>query len=463
MAVFSGPNFPSSNLVFAIDGVNINSANTYSTNLLFNKIWNTGNSTTNGSVLTFYSLNGPSAENERIYDVTPAGNIDVIWSSPSNDAASNDDGGWNTERFTIDASKKYRYSVWIRKKDIIGNGRAYLGLYGFNANNTNIGVYNRTDGTTLNTNFYFMSRRFDNSDLVPAATVNEWVLFVGHVWPAGSQANTTPDSESGVWKRDGTKIAPGADCIWHPDTVRATHRSYQYYSTTTNEKQQWWDPRVDVVDGTQPSLTSLLAGFNETNQFDLRKKVKIRIPNNVKSSSSFSFSSAVGNTLNDDRERIVIDSSNVSFATEQTIIMGLRPTNFSQRRTPYNQSYWSFGTITQETNGTLIYYSGSGANTTSYSGYSGPVLANNETVVIGVTRNSNNVVWFKNGSFVSSAVNQWPTSTLLSTEDRTITIGYGFTGYGYVGDIYFMHVYDRALSNTEMMSHFEAYRGRYGL
>lgn len=459
MAVFSGPSIPTANLVFEIDAANLRAASN-TTNLLFNRIWVTGNSTSNGSTDSFYAINGTTAENERIYDTAPNGKTEVVWQSPSNDLTSDADGGWNSGRFLVDKTKTYRYSVWIRKKDVVGDGRAYLGVYGYDANNNNVGVYNRSDNT-LSTNFYFMSRRFDNTDLSPKPAVGDWVLFVGHVLPAGSGTGTT-NADSGVWTTSGTKIAGATDCYWHDTTTQSMHRSYQYYSTTTNEKQQWWQPRVDLCDGTQPSLASLLAGFTD-GDYDLRNKTKVRVKSSIKSGNSFTFTAAVGDTIGNFNEMIAVESSNTAFITEQTIIMGVKPTSFAQRRNPFSLSYYGPGTITQETSGSYAYFWGSGANTTSYTAYSGFSLANNEVAVVAVTRDTSSVKWYKNGAYVGSATNTYGNSYFHSSDNKLITIGYGYTSWGFVGDIYFTLVYDRALSALEIKQSFEAVRGRLNL
>ena len=210
---------------------------------------------------TFYSKNGSTDENERVVDTNPFNDTDIVWQSPSNDATSNADGGWNTTNFAVDISKTYRFSVWTRKKDIQGNGRFYLGSNGYNSSVVNIGILNRTAGAT-NTNFYFTAPRFDDGSISPSVSLGDWVLVVGHIWPEGSGTGSIhPDS--GIYETDGTKKTsyPGEkDGVWQTGTTLSKHRSYQYYSTTTNEKQQWWAPRVDVLDGNEPTISELING-----------------------------------------------------------------------------------------------------------------------------------------------------------------------------------------------------------
>jgi len=223
--------------------------------------WQVGSGSVTTGSTSFY-INGTTDENRRIVDTNPHGDAAIVWESPANDAASNDDGGWNSSLFNIDPTKKYRWSVWIRKKDLIGNGRAYLGLIGYNSADSNIGVLSRVGGG-VDTNPYFLYPRFDTDF---SSTVDTWYLFVGHVWPTGSGTGSD-DPDSGLWNAAGTKLlSPVTDYVWQATNAKATHRSYQYYSTTTNEKQQWWDPRVDLIDGTEPTLTELLNGQYHVNQ-----------------------------------------------------------------------------------------------------------------------------------------------------------------------------------------------------
>lgn len=256
-------------LALALDANNSQKTNFNISNLLSPYPWTVGT----GSE-TFYLRNGTDAENERVVDTNPFGDTDIVWQSPSNDATSNADGGWNTSKFDIDTSKTYRFSIWVRKKTIVGDGRFYLGNRGFNSSGTNIGVIRRSNGTT-STNHYFANPRFDNSEMNPTTSVNEWILVVGHVFPEGSGTGSDhPDS--GIYETDGSKkisYSGAKDCVWNTGTTQAIHRSYQYYSTTTNEIQQWWAPRVDVCDGTEPTIKQLLAGVGRnwelTNRYTL--------------------------------------------------------------------------------------------------------------------------------------------------------------------------------------------------
>lgn len=201
-----------------------------------------------GSV-TGYTVNGDG--NSRIVDSTPYGDLGVVWDVTNQDSASDADGGWNPSSypFTVDQTKTYRFSVWMRRK-VVGNGSSYLGLNALDSGGTNIGVLNRTNGIT-NTNPYFVSTSW-------WGTNRPWYLVVGHVWPAGSGTGAV-HADTAIYDTNGVKITTASDFVWQNTAGMKTGlRSYLYYSTDTSTNQQFYDPRIDVLTGTYPSIQNLL-------------------------------------------------------------------------------------------------------------------------------------------------------------------------------------------------------------
>lgn len=196
---------------------------------------------------TNYSQNGDG--NSRIYDSNPWGNLDVVWDVSNGDAASDADGGWNGTSFSVDRNKKYRFSVFVRRK-VVGDGRFYMGLGGGGG-----GVVNRSNNVQ-NTNPYFTAPLWWGS-------ANQWYLVTGHVWPSGSGTGSN-DPESGAYSMDGTKLFNSGDFVWLPTTTSSYHRSYMYYSINPTTNQQFYQPRVDVVDGTEPTISELLNDAGNT-------------------------------------------------------------------------------------------------------------------------------------------------------------------------------------------------------
>jgi hypothetical protein len=202
-----------------------------------------------GSV-TGYTVNGDG--NSRIVDSTPYGDLGVVWDVSNQDSASDADGGWNPDSLgytTVDQTQKYRFSVWMRRK-VVGNGASYLGLTALDSSLTNIGVKNRSDGTT-NTNPYFVSANWWGVN-------RPWYLLVGHVWPAGSGTGAV-DNESGIYDTSGNKVATAADFVWQDvASMKTGLRSYLFYSTDVTTNQQFYDPRINIIGGNSPTIQNLL-------------------------------------------------------------------------------------------------------------------------------------------------------------------------------------------------------------
>lgn len=167
---------------------------------------------------------------------------------------------------------------------------------------------------------------------------------------------------------------------------------------------------------------------------------------------SFSFGEAVASS---------ITLPNISFPIEQTIEMWIKPTeNDAVRRNPYNQAYGGHGTLTHEPNGTIVYFYGtSGANTTPYGSHSsGFTVLQNELACICITRRFADTKWYKNGILMSTAANVYG---VLPADTNQIIIGNGYAG-PYKGKIYSTKLYNRALSEQEVATNFQATRGLYG-
>lgn len=172
---------------------------------------------------------------------------DAVVSNTVDDTTSNYEGGWTNYNNSIDNTKLYRLSVWIRREDV-GNGRTYFGCQGSTV--CNLGT------TTVNTNPYFGSRLV--SDL--PAIENGWTLWVGHIHPHDYTGGT--HAESGIYDIHGKKLSGLTDYKWEPGETVGGHRSYLYYSTTVGEKQFWAYPRMEICDGSEPTIEDLIRGIN---------------------------------------------------------------------------------------------------------------------------------------------------------------------------------------------------------
>jgi hypothetical protein len=174
----------------------------------------------------------------------------VANNEPSPDGAY--EGGISTHGtffLPIDNTKKYRYSIFAKKAT--NEGGIYLGPS--NGSDPSIAV-RRLDNGTHNNNPYFINNRdFGTS---------EWVLLVGHIWPHTTAVGTAKDPDTGVWLMDGTKLleyTTDIDLMTSSTTTEQGFRAFFYGDVTDDlNKAYFWQPRIDIVDGTEPSIEELL-------------------------------------------------------------------------------------------------------------------------------------------------------------------------------------------------------------
>lgn len=227
-------------------------------NLLNYTTWVAGNSSATG-----FSANGGAGENLLVNGLDPWGNETVLWMSTP-DGGGNADGGWNTSNFSVDHTKLYRFSVWV-KRTVYVNGAFYLGTRGYGSVN---GVLVRATGTNNNNPYFWTSSDPPTTAQMPDST---WILVVGHVWPSGSGTGINKP-ESGRYTIAGGKYGDiSSDFVWIPETTTSQHRSYLFYAESTLPRQYWCYPRVDIVDGTEPSIAQLLGGYGALSSVSLQK------------------------------------------------------------------------------------------------------------------------------------------------------------------------------------------------
>jgi len=89
-------------------------------NLLDTSIWTIGS----GSV-TGFNQNGLSSENSRELGLNHVGDEVLLWKA-SPDINGNTAGGWTTNNHTIDNTKAYRFSIWLKKTNS-NDGHSYFG------------------------------------------------------------------------------------------------------------------------------------------------------------------------------------------------------------------------------------------------------------------------------------------------------------------------------------------------
>lgn len=207
-----------------------------------NRDWTLGTYGNQGN----YIQNGEASANVIILKDNPWGVPSKVWASETNDVSSDADGGWSLSDIPVDKNKRYRFSVWMRRENM-GNGQSYLGVQSST-------VYDL--GTTnVNTNPYGII--WESSDW--SSYENEWLLWVFHVHPTSYDGSTL--SDTGVYNLDGKKLSSGTDFKWTSSVTTSGHRSYLYYSTSVNERQYWYDPRIELNETGNSTISELLLNY----------------------------------------------------------------------------------------------------------------------------------------------------------------------------------------------------------
>lgn len=307
--------------------------------------------------VTGFGTNGSASKNSRVLDTGPFGEDAVLWQANNTDTASIADGGWDSPQFPIDNTKTYRFALWMRRK-VSGNGSGYWGTHGYGSVNGVIQI----GGSTPNTNPYFHS----------GGISNEWRLYVGFVHPHDYTGGLHPDN--GIYDTDGNLITTIRDYKWLPESVTANHRAYLYYSTDVTTVQQFGYPRIDVCDGSEPSLEALLGGvdllwsqngfpkpfevLNHLNSFGRVSELGVthgllhlyRFAKDYRDSVSPRVGTAASVSLGPDGV-VFTGSGDVdlgaleAFGDEWTVMCRYKPTAFTQYAhllSAYNQADWAF-------------------------------------------------------------------------------------------------------------------------
>ena len=476
MGVSAGPDAIDNGLVLALDGADKNSYKT-DNNLLDLSTWYVGANSTTG--VTGFGFNETdSGENTLIADTDPFGNTAVIWKAQSPDGVN--DGGWNTNYIDVDHTKLYRFSVWVNRKVTGTDGRFYFGTRGYNSSLSNVGVLIRSSGSNSTNPYFYYSSEPPTSAELPE---DEWVLVVAHVWPSGSGTGSNKE-DSGFYNTDGTKRTVTTpytlvDMVWNTTVTKTAHRSYLFYSEgDATVIQHWAYPRIDLVDGTEPSISDLINNrVNDRYWYDLSGNGR-----NATLLSGIQKSEEKGGCLDFNR-------TNDSFAViphDATISSQVFGTsnNFTLSAWFVIDAYVNYSCFIQKA------FGGSYSNTTAglWSEATNElkfVMGTNEGGnpsgstfnikydatpgvwynMVGVADGTNAILYI-NGEQVGSPVNIASSLTRTRSENTSdITIGRRSINSTPEcdGRISNVSVYNRGLSADEVKQNFNATRGRYGI
>lgn len=427
MTVVAGAKKVKDGLIFAVSASNKKSLS-YGNNLINPGTWAVGTGSATG-----FSINGTTEENHRILGTDPFGNTNVVvWEArPEGIDASGADGGWNGSYFAIDNTKMYRFSVWV-KRNSNADGRFYLGL---NAAGTSNLLLNRTNITSTTTNPYFWTS-------ITGFNIDEWELVVGHVWPAGTQTGSN-HSDSGRYRVSSGRVGNiSTDYVWHEGNTSSRHRAYLYYSANAAQRQQFVYPRVDLIDGTEPSIDDLLN-------------------NRVGKLADVSGNDNTGTMINTptyDGEALVFDGVN-----SHVVIPNLNPPNFTFEVVFEGSS----GYVARKFNyGWGLYFNSPSSlsawvDTNTTHRQDTYAFSYSERVCIHMVFSNSTLKVYRNGEELTSIAR---TANSVYSTAPEFRLGSDSATTGMLnGKIYYAKLYDRGLSAEEIKKNFLAVRSRFGL
>lgn len=215
-------------------------------NLLDPSAWVNGGSGTQGFVGgNLFSQATPAGTNLVGLSGTPDGALRPIWQADSTGTSSY--AGWesNAKQFAVKPTEVIRYSVWVKHATISGTpGTLYFGPAGGG------GTAIVTSGAQ-ETNPYFATTGRT------AFVQGRWYLLVGFVLPSSS--GTTQQNKGGIYDGvTGQKVNDYTDFKWRTDVVASGHRVFMFGASSGN-RCEFWGPRAELCDGTEPSVDELLA------------------------------------------------------------------------------------------------------------------------------------------------------------------------------------------------------------
>jgi hypothetical protein len=429
-------------------------------------------SRTTSSYPSWATLYGSPMNNsiERYSD--PWGNMETVWRAENHSTIStnvlfNQNGGFFSGAVPIIGTKKYRYSVWVNRR-VLGNGTFYFGAAS--------GSYTSKFDGTVQTNPYFTANNAGSA--VFTGKENTWILVVGHVHPFGT-ATGADDPQSGFYVRSGNGLTYASlsnynDLIWGSAAASASQlRVLHYQDNTPGAETLFFRPRIDVVDGTEPSIEDLLN-------------------NGVGTVYDTSPSGAIGSVLG----RPAIATNSIVFDGKTTVIT----TNSDVIPTNREKMTWeAWVKPSTPTDGELKMFAGSGglpyygalplSNIYYWSMAVGGQRVVQWTAPYNITSRWTHLVFI---SDYSPATSTTPAQTRLQMyangslvreaafdgaevySARTVSVGdrqtgtQGFyttngTDYRWLGDVSMVRVYSRAMTPEEILQNFNSTRGRFGL
>ncbi len=297
---------------------------------------------------------------------------------------------------------------------------------------------------------------------------DQWYLFIGHVYPWNTN-NTTQHPDTGYYypnnpiKQGSVNSCNinGGEVKWSSDSTQGIHRTYHYYCADSTTRLQFYDPRVDLVDGKQPSITELV-NFSPAKWRNLASNSI-----NFSISSKPIYSTTAKGLFNFNGSSTFFTSpENSSFNTETfTIECWARTSSINQ-----NGFLFEKGNVNSQY---AVFLENPNIKIRTNTGVSG--LADLQFTAASYIQAN---VWFLVTASYSYGLKKFyingvllgtqTVSGTLNTNANGMSIGVyggenGGRGYYYTGDIANLRFYNRVLTDAEVSQNYQATKSKFGL
>ena len=272
---------------------------------------------------------------------------------------------------------------------------------------------------------------------------NQWYLFVGHIYPFNTTF-TGNHPDTGFYL-SGNPIKAGgvnfcnivSDLKWGPNSTWGQHRCYHYYCADNTTRLNFADPRIDLCDGNEPSISELV-----------NNGVTMLMDGSGRNNHHWISNGFIPTTSSP--TRFQLDGTNHGFV-RNAALNGVTNncTVVIYYRTTDSQELWVRG---NQNNGT--YLSASASNNYYHSSVGSPTnFVDLNTVV-----RPDSPINYRNGAY-----HMWEAK------------GVDFSGWTYfdwflypggwqlAGDVSKVLVYNRSITAEESARNFNALRGRFGI
>lgn len=236
---------------------------------LLERDWIDGSSGSTSKYTIFGILPTGTTINSRENDLDPFNETTTIWQVSGNTdvelyytsgISGYTSGGFTSYLLDIDNTKTYRLSVWINvvttgitAPTYTSGNNVHLGVKSYNSSETLTGLTRITNNTLASTSYGITKT---NSTMLQ----NNWMLYTYYIRPY-TWTGKTVTSSAGVYLNGTETTGNSYEWRFNINVAKISMLIYAPYCGGRRNISRIAYPRIDLVDGTEPSISELLSGI----------------------------------------------------------------------------------------------------------------------------------------------------------------------------------------------------------